>query len=97
MAQELGLSEQTVSEGLAQESISFDHVVDRFRAQLGAAVLKAATPFTGANRFVLGYEGPTSFNSAFARWTGRSALPKCETQLNNRIRLSGKLAVGRCF
>ena len=73
VAQELGLSERTVSEGLAQESISFDHVVDRLRHSLALQYLKQRHLSLAQIAWLLGYEGPTSFNSAFARWTGRSA------------------------
>src|ERR1700722_436537 len=73
LAQELGLSERTVSEGLAQENISFDHVVDRLRHSLALQYLKQRHLSLAQIAWLLGYEGPTSFNSAFARWTGRSA------------------------
>jgi hypothetical protein len=38
---------------------------------------------------LLGYEGPTSFNHAFARWTGRSAS---EAHDENQSRNGGKVS-----
>ena len=73
VAKALGLSERTLSEGLAQENISFDHVVDRLRHSLALQYVKHRHLSLAQIAWLLGYEGPTSFNSAFSRWTGRSA------------------------
>ena len=73
VANALGLSERTLSEGLAQENISFDHVVDRLRHSLALQYVKQRHLSLAQIAWLLGYEGPTSFNSAFSRWTGRSA------------------------
>jgi AraC-like DNA-binding protein len=73
VAKALGLSERRLSEGLAQENISFDHVVDRLRHSLALQYVKERHISLAQIAWLLGYEGPTSFNSAFARWTGRSA------------------------
>jgi AraC-like DNA-binding protein len=69
----LGLSERTLSEGLARENTSFDHVVDRLRHSLALQYVKDRHISIAQIAWLLGYEGPTSFNSAFSRWTGRSA------------------------
>jgi AraC-like DNA-binding protein len=73
VAKAMGLSERTLSEGLAQENISFDHVVDRLRHSLALQYVKQRHLSLAQIAWLLGYEGPTSFNSAFSRWTGRSA------------------------
>jgi AraC-like DNA-binding protein len=72
VAKALGLSERTLSEGLAQENTSFDHVVDRLRHSLALQYVKERHISIAQVAWLLGYEGPTSFNSAFSRWTGRS-------------------------
>jgi AraC-like DNA-binding protein len=73
VAKALGLSAQILSEKLAEENTSFDHVVDRLRHSLALQYVKEPTISLAQIAWLLGYEGPTSFNSAFARWTGRSA------------------------
>jgi AraC-like DNA-binding protein len=73
VAKALGLSERTLSESLAEEATSFDHVVDRLRHSLALQYVKEPTISLAQIAWLLGYEGPTSFNYAFARWTGRSA------------------------
>jgi AraC-like DNA-binding protein len=73
VAKALGLSERTLSEGLAAEDTSFDHVLDRLRHSLALQYVKERHISLDQIAWLLGYEGPTSFNYAFARWTGRSA------------------------
>ena len=73
VAKELGLSERTLSQRLAEEATSFDHVVDRLRHSLALQYVKEPSISIAQVAWLLGYEGPTSFNYAFARWTGRSA------------------------
>jgi AraC-like DNA-binding protein len=69
----LGLSERTLSQGLAEEESSFDHVLDRLRHSLALQYVKERRISLDQIAWLLGYEGSTSFNYAFARWTGRSA------------------------
>ena len=73
VAKALGLNERTLSQGLAEENTSFDHVVDRLRHSLAVQYVKERHISLTQIAWLLGYEGPTSFNFAFARWTGRSA------------------------
>jgi AraC-like DNA-binding protein len=73
VAKALGLSAQILSEKLAEENTSFDHVVDRLRHSLALQYVKEPTISLAQIARLLGYAGPTSFNNAFARWTGKSA------------------------
>jgi AraC-like DNA-binding protein len=73
VAKALGLSERTLSQGLAEEDTSFDHVLDRLRHSLALQYVRERRISLDQIAWLLGYEGPTSFNFAFARWTGRSA------------------------
>jgi AraC-like DNA-binding protein len=73
VARALGLSERTLSEGLAEENTSFVLVVDRLRHSLALQYVKERRITLAQIAWLLGYEGPTSFNAAFARWTGKSA------------------------
>ena len=73
MAKALGLRAPILSEKLAEENTSFDHVVDGLRHSLALQYVKEPKISLDQIAWLLGYEGPTSFNNAFARWTGRSA------------------------
>jgi AraC-like DNA-binding protein len=73
VAKALGLSERTLSQGLADEDTSFDHVVDRLRHSLALQYVKERRISLDQIAWLLGYEGTASFNYAFARWTGSSA------------------------
>ena len=73
VAKALGLRAPILSEKLAEENTSFDHVVDRLRHSLALQYVKEPKISLDQIAWLLGYEGPTSFNNAFARWTGRSA------------------------
>ena len=73
VAKALGLSERTLSQELAKEGTSYEEVVDRLRRSLAVQYIKEPSISLAQIAWLLGYEGPTSFNYAFARWTGLSA------------------------
>ena len=73
VAKALGLSERTLSQKLAEEGTSYHDVVDRLRQSLALQYIKESSLSLAQIAWLLGYEGPTSFNYAFARWTGLSA------------------------
>jgi len=73
VAKALGLSERTLSQRLAEEDTKYDQVVDRMRRSLALQYIKEPSLSLAQIAWLLGYEGPTSFNHAFARWTGGSA------------------------
>jgi AraC-like DNA-binding protein len=62
-----------LSQRLAEEGTSYNEVVDRLRQSLALQYINEPRLSVGQIAWLLGYEGPTSFNHAFARWTGRSA------------------------
>ena len=72
VAKSLGLSERTLSRKLAGEGGTFGEVVDKLRRSLAAHYLKEPGFSLSQIAWLLGYEGSTSFNHAFKRWTGRS-------------------------
>ena len=74
VAKALGLSERTLSQRLAEENTSYEKVVDRLRHSLALQYIRDRSFSVAQIAWLLGYEGPTSFNHAFTRWTGRSAL-----------------------
>jgi AraC-like DNA-binding protein len=73
VAKALGLTERMLSQKLGEENTSYNDVVDRLRRSLALEYIKEASISVAQIAWLLGYEGPTSFNHAFARWTGRSA------------------------
>ena len=85
VAKALGLSAQTLSERLAEENTSFDRVVDRLRHSLALQYIKEPSLSAKQIAWLLGYEGPTSFNSAFARWTGSSASETRKEQQRPKV------------
>jgi AraC-like DNA-binding protein len=58
---------------LGEENTSYENIVDRLRHSLALQYIKEPSVSVAQIARLLGYEGPTSFNHAFARWTGRSA------------------------
>jgi AraC-like DNA-binding protein len=73
VAKALGLSERTLAQRLAEEDTRYDDLVDRLRQSLALQYIKESSLSLAQIAWLLGYQGPTSFNYAFARWTGLSA------------------------
>jgi AraC-like DNA-binding protein len=73
VAKALGLTERTLAQKLGEEDTAYEKVVDRLRHSLALQYIKEPSLSAPQIAWLLGYEGPTSFNHAFARWTGRSA------------------------
>jgi AraC-like DNA-binding protein len=72
IAKLLGLSGRTLSRRLAGEATHFAEVVDQLRQSLALQYLKEPGFTLAQIAYLLGYEGATSFNHAFKRWTGKS-------------------------
>jgi len=85
VAKALGLEVKILSEKLAEENTSFDHVVDHLRHSLALQYVREPTISLAQIAWLLGYEGPTSFNNAFARWTGRSASEARSEQQRSKV------------
>jgi AraC-like DNA-binding protein len=75
LAQQANLREaglRTLSRKLAGEGTTYDELVDQLRRSLALQYIKAPSITVSQIAWLLGYEGSTSFNHAFKRWTGRS-------------------------
>ena len=72
VAQALALSLRTLARRLAEEGTTYGEVVDQLRRSLATQYLNDPGMSLGQIAWLLGYEGSTSFNHAFKRWTGRS-------------------------
>jgi AraC-like DNA-binding protein len=88
IAKALGLTERTLAQKLGEENTSYEKVVDRLRHSLALQYIKEPSVSVAQIAWLLGYEGPTSFNHAFACWTGRSAS---EARDQNQSRNDGKV------
>ena len=66
------LSVRTLSRRLADEGTTYAEVVDQLRRSLALQYMKDPGMSLSQMAWLLGYEGSTSFNHAFRRWTGRS-------------------------
>ena len=72
IAKNLALSVRTLSRRLSDEGATYADVVDQLRRSLALQYLKEPGMSLSQISWLLGYEGSTSFNHAFKRWTGRS-------------------------
>jgi AraC-like DNA-binding protein len=72
VAKALALSVRTLSRRLADEGTTFGEIVDQLRRSLALQYLKEPGMSLAQIAWLLGYEGSSSFNHAFKRWTGRS-------------------------
>jgi AraC-like DNA-binding protein len=71
VAKRLAMSPRTLARRLAGEGTSFEEVIDELRRSLALQYIKTPSISLSQIAWLLGYEGGTSFNHAFRRWTGR--------------------------
>jgi hypothetical protein len=74
VAKKLAMSTRTLAWRLASEGTTFEEVVDEFRRTLALQYVKTPNVSLSHVAWLLGYEGSTSFNHAFKRWTGGFTL-----------------------
>jgi AraC-like DNA-binding protein len=72
VAKALAFSARTLSRRLADEGTTYEEIVDQLRRSLALQYLNEPGMSLAQIAWLLGYEGSTSFNHAFKRWTGRS-------------------------
>jgi AraC-like DNA-binding protein len=72
VAKALALSPRTLSRRLADEGTTYEEVVDRLRRSLALQYVREQSLSLSQVGWLLGYEGATSLNHAFKRWTGHS-------------------------
>jgi AraC-like DNA-binding protein len=82
VARPLAMSERTLSRKLTEEHTTYDEILDQLRRSLALQYIKDRGISLSQIAWLLGYEGSTSFNHAFVRWTGRSpSISRKERQL----------------
>ena len=74
VARALGMSTRTFARRLDVEGTTYEEVTDELRRSLALQYLKDPGMSLSQIAWLLGYEGSTSFNHAFKRWTGYSPL-----------------------
>ena len=84
VAKALAMSTRTLSRRLAEEGTGFDDVLDELRRSLALQYIKEPGLSFSQIAWLLGYEGPTSFNHAFKRWTGRPPSEVRDEKLSAR-------------
>jgi AraC-like DNA-binding protein len=72
VAKRLAMSARTLARRLADEGTTYEEVVDQLRRSLALQYVKEPGLSLSQIAWLLGYEGSSSFNHAFLRWTGRS-------------------------
>jgi AraC-like DNA-binding protein len=70
VARKLAMSTRTLARKLASEGTTFEDVVDELRRSLALQYITTPNISVSQIAWLLGYEGSTSFNHAFRRWTG---------------------------
>ena len=72
VAKSLGHSDRTLTRKLADEGTTYEEVLDQLRQSLALQYIEERGVSLSQIAWLLGYEGSSSFNHAFKRWTGRS-------------------------
>jgi len=72
VAEQLAMSQRTLSRKLAGENTSFFAILEGVRKSLALRYLQQNEKSLSEISFLLGYSSLSSFNDAFRRWTGQS-------------------------
>lgn len=72
VAQRLNMSPRTLQRRLAELDLSFQHLLDRTRAELARGYLLEGNLTLSEIALLLGYSEQSAFNRAFKRWTGQT-------------------------
>lgn len=72
VAQRLAMSPRTLQRRLAELELSFQHLLDRTRAELARGYLLEGNLTLSDIALLLGYSEQSAFNRAFKRWTGQT-------------------------
>lgn len=91
VAKALGLSERTLAQKLAEEETTYERVVDHLRQSLALLYISEPSISLAQIAWLLGYQGPTSLNHAFARWTGKSASEARNDPHPNGLKISKRV------
>ena len=72
VANELGISRQTIFRRLKAENTSYEKLLDNLRHRLALSYFQERKVSINEVAYLLGYSAPSAFTRAFKRWTGTS-------------------------
>ncbi len=72
IADQLGLSRQTLFRKLKQEGVTFEKVLDELRHAMALHHLQSRGASVKETAYLVGFSEPAAFSRAFKRWTGSS-------------------------
>ncbi len=72
VANELGVSRQTIFRRLKAENTSYEKLLDNLRHRLALSYFQERKVSVNEVAYLLGYSAPSAFTRAFKRWTGTS-------------------------
>lgn len=72
IADEMGMSRQTIFRRLKAENTSYEKLLDNLRRRLALMYLQDRKISINETAYLLGYSAPSAFTRAFRRWTGVS-------------------------
>ena len=72
VAKQFGMSRQSLYRRLAEETASFEHLVDDLRRRMALGYLDGQRTSVNETAYLVGFSDPSSFSRAFKRWTGTS-------------------------
>ena len=72
VANELGVSRQTIFRRLKAENTSYEKLLDNLRHRLALSYFQERRVSVNEVAYLLGYSAPSAFTRAFKRWTGTS-------------------------
>lgn len=72
VADQLGMSRQTLYRNLKSENVTFEQVLDDLRHKLALEYLRGRKASVNDTAYLIGFSDPAAFSRAFKRWTGMS-------------------------
>lgn len=72
IADQLGVSRQTLYRNLKSEDVTFEQVLDELRHKLALEYLRGRKASVTDTAYLVGFSDPAAFSRAFKRWTGMS-------------------------
>ncbi len=77
MAVQMGCSRQTLYRKLKAEDITFERLLDELRFKMATHYLDGKKATVNETAYLVGFSDPSSFSSAFKRWTGEAPGSYC--------------------
>jgi AraC-like DNA-binding protein len=72
VAEQLGVSRQTLYRSLKAEGVTYETVLDELRRKMALNFLAGKKVSVNETAYLVGFSEPAAFSRAFKRWTGKS-------------------------